>query len=240
MYNTAGAGNNYIKLSEQANKAYIDGQYYFAIELYDSILKEGYASAGLYYNMGNAYFKTNQLPYAILYYEKAKKLSPSDDNISFNLNLANTLITDKIDEIPQLFYQRWWQSLYSIFSSDMWAKISIFAMFIVFIFLAIYLISNVILLKKISFLFFILFFVTTLFSLIFAKKQHNMAFREKTGIVFSPRLTAKSSPDENSIDLFVIHEGTKVFINDNVGEWCEIKIANGNIGWIKKSAIKPI
>jgi len=232
--------NNYRSIADSANKAYTEGQYYYAIELYDSILKDGYASAALYYNMGNAYFKTNQLPYAILYYEKAKKLSPADNNINYNLKLANTLITDKIDEIPLLFYQRWWQGLYNSFSADTWAKIAIACMFLVFVCLAIYLISNILIIKKTSFFIFALFLIVTIFSLIFAKKQNNLTFNDKAGIVFSPRITAKSSPDENSIDLFVIHEGTKVFINDKLGEWYEIKLANGSVGWIKKSTIKPI
>jgi len=236
--NTRAADLNSLVM--QANKAYTVGQYYYAIDLYDSILKSGYASSGLYYNLGNAYFKSNQMPYAILYYEKAKKLSPSNDNINFNLNLANTLITDKIDEIPRLFYERWWQALYSLFSADLWAKISIITVFLIFIFLAIYLISNLVFLKKISFSLSIIFLIISVFSVIFAQKQYNHSFKDQAGIVFSPRIIAKSSPDENSIDLFVIHEGTKVQIKDNLGDWSEIKLANGNRGWIKKSLIKPI
>ena len=240
FFNTTRAADNYKNIAGQAYKAYSDGQYYYAIDLYDSILKNGVASSAIYYNLGNAYFKTNQLPFAILYYEKAKKLSPSDDNINYNLNLANSLITDKIDEIPRLFYERWWHSVFSAFSSDAWAKISIVMIFLFFIFLAIYLISNAVLLKKLSFSLSVIFLLISAFTIIFAQKQYNHAFKEQAGIVFSPRLTAKSSPDENSIDLFVIHEGTKVQIKDNLGDWCEIGLANGNIGWIKRDIIKPI
>ena len=239
-FNPTRGAESVENLAAKANKAYTEGQFYYAIDLYDSILKEGSASAALYYNLGNAYFKTNQLPFAILYYEKARKISPTDDNINFNLNLANSLITDKIEAIPQLFYESWWQALYSIFSADSWAKIAVFSAFLIFICLSIYLISNALFLKKMTFSLTLFFFVITIFNFIFAQKQFNLSFKNQTGIVFSSRITAKSSPDENSIDLFVIHDGTKVNIKDNIGDWSEIKLANGNIGWIKRSLIKLI
>ncbi|OQA00353.1 MAG: hypothetical protein BWY70_00730 [Bacteroidetes bacterium ADurb.Bin408] len=238
--NCASAGEPFSDIAEKAQKAYADGQYHYAIELYDSILKQGYTSAALYYNIGNAYFKTNQMPYAIWYYEKARKLAPGDESINFNLNLANTLITDKIDALPKLFYVRWWQSTYGLFNTDTWAKISIILVFLIFIFLAFFLIARSVTFKKLSFFLTLTFFILAIFTLIFAGKQYSETYKQQSAIVFSPRITAKSSPDENSIDLFVIHEGTKVIIQDNLGEWCEIKLANGNVGWIKKSLVKTI
>ncbi len=238
--NCATANGPFTGIAEQAQKAYSAGQYYYAIELYDSIIKQGYTSAALYYNIGNAYFKTNQMPYAIWYYEKAKKLSPGDESINFNLNLANTLITDKIDALPTLFYVKWWKATYSLFHADTWAKMSVVLIFLVCIFLALFLIARSVTFKKLSFFLCLTFFVLAVFTLIFANKQYRETYKQQSAIVFSPRITAKSSPDENSIDLFVIHEGTKVNIQDNLGEWCEIKLANGNVGWIKKSLVKPI
>lgn len=238
--NYASASDSFNGIAEQAQKAYSAGQYYYAIELYDSIIKQGYTSAALYYNIGNAYFKTNQMPYAIWYYEKAKKLAPGDESINFNLNLANTLIPDKIDALPTLFYVRWWKATYSLFHTDTWAKMSVVLVFLVCIFLALFLIARSVTFKKLSFFLCLTFFVMAVFTLIFANKQYRETYKQQSAIVFSPRITAKSSPDENSIDLFVIHEGTKVVIQDNLGEWCEIKLANGNVGWIKKSLVKPI
>ena len=227
-------------IAQEAQKAYNDGQYFYAIELYDSIIQQGYGSAALYYNLGNCYFKTNQMPNAILFYEKAKKLSPADEQINFNLNLANTLITDKIDALPQLFYERWWQALYSMFFMDIWARITVTSVFLLFFSLAVYLITNTLFIKKLSFWLCLVFIIISVFSFIFAQKQYNHTFNRQAAIVFSPRVTAKSSPDDNSIDLFVIHEGTKVILKDNLGDWCEIKLANGNVGWIKRNLVKPI
>ncbi len=240
FYQNSYAQQHLQNIAQEAQKAYNEAQYFYAIELYDSIIQQGFTSASLYYNLGNAYFKSNQMPYAILYYEKAKILSPSDEHINFNLMLANTLITDKIDVLPQLFYERWWQAIYSMFSMDLWAKISIASIFLLFISMAFYLITNTLLIKKLSFWLCLVFVFITLFSLIFAQKQYNHTYKQQTAIVFSPRITAKSSPDENSIDLFVIHEGTKVSIKDNLGDWCEIKLANGNVGWIKRNLLKTI
>jgi len=228
------------ELDEKATKAYTDGQFHYAIELYDSIINMGYVSAALYYNLGNAYFKTDHLPYAILYYEKAKKLDPSDDNIEHNLIFANTLTTDKINELPLLFYQKWWQALYNKFTTDNWAIIFLIFTNLFILFFAIYLITNRLFLKKLSFFAFLLFFVISIFTIIFAQKQYNSTYKLKSAIVFTPRVTAKSSPDNYSIDLFVIHEGTKVYIREDMGEWYEIALANGNVGWISKKDVKII
>jgi len=234
------AHNDLKLLAEQAQQAYGNNQFHYVIELYDSILGMGYESAALYYNLGNAYFKNNQIPHAIWYYEKAKKLAPGDEQINFNLKLANTLITDNIEAIPLLFYERWWRAIYGIFTADIWAKIAIAFSFIAFIMLAIFLISRSTALKKTFFTFAMVgFFFTGLF-VIFATKQYATTHKQQSGIVFSPRVTAKSSPDISSIDLFVIHEGTKVFISDKLGEWYEIRLANGNVGWIRANAVREI
>lgn len=227
-------------LDKTAAEAYASGNYYYAIELYDSIYKQGLVSAPLFYNMGNAYFKTNQMPYAILFYEKALKIAPSDPQTQFNLNLANTLITDKIETIPLLFYQQWWLDIYTALSADSWAKTALVFISLFFIFLALYLVSGRIVLKKISFYLFIVMFGASALALTCARKQFKQTYNETSAIVFSPRVTAKSSPDDNSVDLFVIHEGTKVHINDYIGDWYEIRLANGNVGWIKKVTVKPI
>lgn len=234
------ADDNLKKIARQANQAYSDGQYIFAIELYDSIINKGYVSAALYYNIGNAYFKNNQMAYAIWYYEKARKLDPGDAQINFNLNLANTRITDNIEAIPLLFYERWWRSLYSLTTADRWARLAILLAFAALALFAAYLLAQRISLKKLFFTLAVVCFVVMAFTLIFAQKQHERTHSQKAAIVFSPRVTAKSAPDAGSIDLFVIHEGTKVYIDEKIGEWYEIRLANGNVGWINKNSVRII
>jgi len=227
-------------IAQKAQTAYTEGHYVFAIELYDSILKTNNHSAALYYNLGNAYFKNGQMAYAIWYYEKAKKLAPNDDQIVFNINLANTLITDKIDVIPKLFYERWWIKMYAALPIDAWALLCIISFILVFIFFATYLVTKNLFIKKTTFYLSLLLLLTTGLFYAFAKNQKKHVHDEKAAIVFAPRVTVKSSPDLNSIDLFVIHEGSKVFITDKVGNWIEIKLANGNVGWINSNDVKTI
>lgn len=228
------------QLISEANKAYTDGKYKNAIEFYEKILTNGYESFELYYNLGNAHFKMNNFPYAILYYEKALELNPNDENTEFNLKIANSKIIDKIEEVPQPFYRKWFITVSNIFTMNVWAVVIIIT-FIIFLFLIIiYLISYSVRIRKFSFW---LAAVVLLFFVMFnylAYNQYNRVKSSFEAIIFDPSVNVKSSPDEKSTDIFVIHDGTKVKIRDRVGDWVEIYIANGSIGWIKASAIKEI
>lgn len=229
-----------LQLIEEANKSYSEDDFQTAIDLYQKVISNGVESSELYFNLGNAYFKMNEIPSAILYYEKAKKLNPSDEDILFNLQIANSRIIDKIDVVPDIFYVKWWKNLLYAFSVDEWAMMSIISFTTVVIMLLFFLLSNIYWIKKTSFwvgLIFILFSVTTF---LLANQKYNSFTRDHQAIVFSPTLTVKSSPSETGIDLFVIHEGSKVQIKDHIGEWYEIEIANGSVGWIKEKDIRKI
>jgi len=232
------ADNN--TLIKKANNEYKKENYNNAISLYSQVIKNGYECYGLYYNTGNSYFKIDDIPSAILYYEKAKKLNPNNDDINFNIKIANTKLIDKIEPIPELFLKQWWKKLLNLFPADIWAKITIIIFSLFFVLFTIYLLSKIITLKKISFWLAVVCFVLTIITYLFANKQYNLTNNEKTAIIFTPTLTVKSSPNNNSKDLFIIHEGMKVNIIDKVGSWYEIKIANGSIGWIEKSNAKII
>lgn len=225
---------------DKANKAYSDGHYADAIELYEQLINNGLESSELYYNLGNSYFKINDLPSAILYYEKAIKLDPADEDVTFNLKVANSMIPDKIEEVPVMFYKRWWNSIYDLFGANTWAKLSVICLIAFLIMLAIYFAGNSYFIKKTFFWFALIFFVFTIFSFSFSFQKYNTSVDTKEAIVFDPTITVKSSPDEGSIDLFVIHEGTKLTIIEHIGDWYEIRIANGSVGWLPVSSIKPI
>jgi len=125
---------NVDSLYQKANEAYNNELYTNAVEDYLQIVDAGFESAEIYFNLGNAFFKTNNIPSAILYYEKAKKLKPNDEDINFNLNVANTKIVDKMEPVPELFLRKWWRAMYNIFNADTWAKVSVVG-FIVLVFL---------------------------------------------------------------------------------------------------------
>jgi tetratricopeptide (TPR) repeat protein len=227
-------------LFEQANSEYKKGNYDTAIVLYQTITKSGFESAELYFNIGNAYFKKKDIAHSILYFERAKQLSPNDDEILFNLQLSQTLIVDKINVLPEFFLKRWWRIFSEVFSSDSWAKISITLFVLTLILLALYLFSNRIIIKKIA-------FAVAIISISFSIISFSHSYRLKTineskssAIVMTASVTIKSSPDETGTELFVLHEGAKVMIIDEVGEWIRIKIADGNNGWLKRADIEQI
>ena len=224
----------------RANKAYTDGLYTNALELYKQVLKEGYESPGLYYNIGNVYYKLNDFTSAILYYEKAKKLSPGNEDIAYNLKVADSKIADKIEPIPEMFYRRWYFSLARNFSTDTWAKTGIISFVLTLFFAALYFISRIITIRKLGFWLAISLFCISSLCFLFAYQDYLLVKNHDEAIIFTPTVTIKSSPDEKSIDLFVLHEGTKVELLDQIGNWFEIRIANGSIGWLPSSSIERI
>ncbi len=228
------------KLMEQANQSYSSADYKSAASQYESILASGYESAGLYFNLGNTYFKMNDIPAAILYYEKARKLDPTDDNIRFNLGLANSKIIDKMEPLPEFFLKTWWKSARDFFSSDQWAKFGILGFILALFSLSFFIISGSVFLRKISFWVGILMLAFMSVSLMFSLSGYREYSSKSSAIIFTPTVTVKSSPSDASVDLFVIHEGTKVVITDRVDGWSEVHLANGNVGWVKTESFRLI
>jgi tetratricopeptide (TPR) repeat protein len=233
------ADDNQILLDE-ANKVYNEGSFEQATELYEKVIENGFESAEVYYNLGNSYFKQNKTAASILYYEKAKKLEPNDEDINFNLKIANNRIVDKIETVPELFYIQWWNTLIYALTVDQWGILSTAFFILLLVMALVFLLSRVVWLKKASFWFGLLFLISSLSTYALANQKFNSFKKDHEAIVFTPTVTVKSSPTESSIDLFVIHEGTKVELLDNVGDWYEIAIANGSVGWMKGGDIRKI
>lgn len=224
----------------KANKAYGTGSYAEAAELYQKIAETGLEAPELYYNLGNSYFKLHDYAHAILWYERAKRLDPSSEDIDFNLNVANTKISDKIEPLPEMFYKRWFSSIIQLLSVDSWAKLSIVFLIAGLGGFVLFLVSRVLILRKTGFWFgaVLIAFCLVFFGLSWIGNRQLTS--TSYAIVFAPTITVKSSPDEKSTDLFVIHEGTKVILLDNISGWYEIKIANGSVGWLPMSALEKI
>lgn len=224
----------------KANDKYNAEEYEAAIEVYMNILDAGFESAALYYNLGNSYFKIQDIPSAILYFEKAKKLNPDDEDLDFNLKVARMQVLDKIEPLPELFFKTWWRNLISLFHSDIWTKFSIGFFILFFILFSFYLLSGFTRIRKLSFYTGLFVLVLSVFTFVLASQKFKLEKNLKEAIVFTPTITVKSSPNQNSVDLFVIHEGSKVQVIDEVGEWYKIRIANGSIGWLPLKTLKPI
>lgn len=218
-------------LLDSATSSYTKGFYSDAVVYYEKVLSMGFESAEVYYNLGNAYFKLNELAPAIYNYEKALMLKPGDEDILFNLKIANSRITDKIDVVPEFFFQRWWESFYNFFPTDTWAILSLVFLGLFLLALGIFLLSKRISYRKIGLWSAVVLIVFASFSFAFAWKGQQRQSEKRNGIIFEPAVVVKSSPDNASVDLFVLHEGTKVEIQDKLDNWVKIKIVNGNIGW---------
>lgn len=218
---------------DEGNTAYNEGRYEEALSAYNQIVASGVESAPLYYNIGNSYYKTKDYSHAILYYEKALKLDPSNEDIKTNLGIANLAVVDKIEQLPQSFIARWWDGLKSIFTVDQWAWVSVGSFALLLCSLFAFLMSRRMGWRKTGFFTGLVFVLVFGLSLFFAISKYHDTTVQDDAIVMTPTVTVKSSPNVSSVDLFVLHEGAKVKILDTADEWNKIRIANGSVGWIQ-------
>jgi tetratricopeptide (TPR) repeat protein len=227
-------------LLRKANEYYTKEDYQKAIDEYNKILMTNLESPELYFNLGNAYFKTNQFTLAILNFERAKLLAPDDEDIEFNLLVANQKVVDSIQELPGIFFVRWWNTLVNSQSTDTWAVLSIIGFIVFLTLIGLYFFSKTGEIKRISFWAACFFISFTIFSWSFAARQKSRMVNHTYAIVMQPTVTVKSSPSEKGTNLFVIHEGLKVRITDKLGDWAEIRLADGNKGWLLLESIERI
>ncbi len=240
IFTLTAQGQEFDETLKKANSVYDQGLYDSAIVLYSSVLLANMESPKLYYNLGNAYFKNSNLPKAILYFEKARKLAPNDEDIEYNLNIANSMIVDKIERVPEMFYKHWWKYFYNMFNADTWTFLSLLIWTIFIVVLGFFILSKNRRSKKLTFYLASLFLFASIASFGLASQKYYYTKENKEAIIFTPTITIKSSPTKGSVDLFVVHEGTKVKIVDKVDKWFKIKIQDGSVGWIPMDAMEMI
>jgi tetratricopeptide (TPR) repeat protein len=219
---------------ELGNKQYVNENYSAAISLYDSILISGLESSELYYNLGNCHYKTNDWANAIWHYEKSLQLN-NNEKTKHNLELVKLKIIDRIEPLPQLFYKKWWINLTQNLSTQVWQILTLFGMGFIFI---LQLISQFTSLK--NKLITKIFSAITVIILLITQTSYHNNFTKKEAIIFSETITVNSAPTSSSTNLFTLHAGSKVEIIDTIGDWINIKIANGNSGWIAQNSIKEL
>jgi tetratricopeptide (TPR) repeat protein len=224
----------------EADSAYVRGQYQQAISDYEELLKQG-GSAELYYNLGNAYYRTENITKAVLNYERALLLSPGDRDIRFNLQIARSKTIDKIVPESEMFFITWYHALVNLMSVDAWARVALISLTLVIVLLLVYLFASRLWLRKVGFFGgFLLLAVFVLSNLFAWQQKQNLLFR-KGAIITAPSVTVKSTPAKNGTDLFILHEGTKVNITDSsMRGWLEIRIADGKEGWIERNKLEEI
>ena len=226
--------------NNNADTEYQKGNYQQAIRDYEEILKNG-ESAEIYFNLGNAYYRTDNITKAVLNYERAHLLSPGDDDINFNLQFARSKTIDKITPQSEMFFITWYKSLVNFTSVDNWAKTGILCIVMALLLVLLYLFGPQLMLRKIGFFGGLAFFVIFLLSNLFAFQQ-KQALDNRTGaIIISPSVNIKKTPAKNSTDQFVLHEGTRVDIIDKgMTDWRCIRVGDGREGWIETKAIEEI
>ena len=224
----------------EADSAYVRGEYQQAINAYETLLKQG-ASAEIYYNLGNAYYRTENITKAVLNYERALLFSPGDRDIRFNLQLAQSKTIDKIIPESEMFFVTWYHALVNLMSVDGWARTALVLLALVIILSLAYLFSERIWLRKLGFFAGLFLLVLFVLSNIFAWQQKQNLVHRKGAIVMLPSVTVKSTPAKNGTDLFILHEGTKVTITDaTMKGWREIRLADGKEGWIESNQLETI
>lgn len=224
----------------EAEKLYAQKKYTQASALYENILQNEGVAPELYYNLGNAYFKSNELGLAILNYERALRLDPGYDDARFNLEFANQKVIDNVVMYESFFLRKWTDLLMKLLSSDSWFITAALLFIIVLAGVMIFIFGNTLIIRKAGFYLASIFLVLTITSVIFAGMRLNQMEQHQDAIILSGAVVAKSSPDKSGTELFQLHEGTKVSVLTELDNWLEIKIGNGNVGWIETRHLERI
>jgi len=225
---------------DKANTFYVNGDYRSAAETYEAILGRGRHSAKLYYNLGNACFKSGETGRAILFYRRALRLAPGSDDIRYNLSVAEESTKDSIESVPEFFLATWMRTLRNIMSTQAWTGVSLVALVAMLSLAMLYLLASRLSLRKTGFygmLAALLLFVAATVSAASGRRE---ALDRSEAVVMGSSVPVKSSPDKAATDLFVLHEGTVLRITDRLDDWCEIVIADGKKGWIRSQQIEIV
>ncbi len=228
------------KLFEQGKELYKNGKYQQAISSWMQILDKGEHSAELYFNLGNAQYKLNHIGPSIYYYEKALQLAPNDSDIKNNLAFAENARIDSIEPLPETVFSKWYHSISSIFTFEGWAILAVvFSIFFVALFLFYYFAFSE---RRKRFLFVISMFAGFLVvaSLTMAFLTYSDFTKNQPAIIFASEIEVKTEPSMGSNVAFTLHEGTKVQISAQDGNWFRIALADGKDGWIPASDLKQL
>jgi len=228
------------ELFDQGNDFYNQGKYFEAIEKYNLILKNGSHSDELYYNLGNSYYKLNDIANSIFYYEKALILSPGNEKVLNNLLFANNMLIDKIESLPTNQVSLFFNSILNLFNYSTWQYVYLFFEYIAIIFMILYFISKNPKKKKryfITALSFSLFFLITLFAANMSKGNYQ---NDNPAIIFDKEVDLRAEPNLRSEEIIILHEGTKLNIVESVNDWSLVELKNGNKGWLVTSSFRLI
>jgi tetratricopeptide (TPR) repeat protein len=224
----------------KGNRFYQSGDFLKASGEYQKVVDNGYEGPSLYYNLGNSYYRLGKTGLAILYYEKAAKLAPGDEDIAHNLAIANGKIVDKLDILSPFFIFTWWENLLAFFTISGWTYLAYSFYILVLLSIGLYFFGKSQPIQKYSLYSAAGFMVLLIITSILLSVRMNRELNMKNGVVIEQAVNVKQSPDEKSSDAFVIHEGIKVRLEDKVNDWVRIKLRDGKVGWLQEKDIRSI
>jgi tetratricopeptide (TPR) repeat protein len=222
-------------LFSQANGLYQNEKFEEAAVRYQQILSQGFESKEVYYNLGNCYYRIEDIGQAVLYYEKALRLDPDDSDILYNLELANLKVLDRVELPPRFFLFDWWDSILNYYSIP-----QITHLVAILFALTLFLLGLWLFLKRDRLRFWALtaVVVTGLFTIFWSFVLINQArsyINHRYAVVLVSTITVMSAPDESSTDVFILHEGVKVYLDELREEWVKISLPDGKSGWLLAS-----
>lgn len=225
---------------QNADDAYKKGNYQQAITDYQELLRKG-VSADLYYNLGNAYYRSDNLTQAILAYERASLLAPGDEDIRFNLQFARSKTIDKITPESEMFFVTWYHSLVNMMGVDSWATLAVVSVILALLLMLAYLFAPQLAVRKVGFFGSITLLLVFLLANLFAYQQKDALVNRTGAIITAPSVNVKKTPVASGSDNFVLHEGTRVDITDNsMKNWRGIRLADGREGWVQSNQLEQI
>jgi len=228
------------QLFQEGNALYQQGKLQDALQRYRTILDRGYVSGELCYNIGNVYYRTGRIAEAILFYERARRRMPQDEDLRHNLQMANLLITDRIEPTPRLFIWDFWDDIKNTFSAAGIIWTSYLAYLLALASVASFFLVRTFRLRRLTLLSTLLWTVLLVLGIVIAVAKISDMTRTDEAIIMEQVVTVKNSPDERASDAFVLHSGTKVRMTDQVADWVEIHLADGKVGWVARTALETI
>lgn len=223
-----------------ANEHYQKSEFEQAFNIYNSLLENGYESSDLYFNMGNTYYKLEEYALSIWSYEKALLIEPNFEDAKINLELANLTLSDKVQELPRIAWWYYWQKFKGLFGVAGWTYLSVIFFWVLAFGLFLFLTKKKHSIKRLGVYFIVM---GLLFAFFFGAIAWNKSYalnNPKAAIITTSNVYVKSAPEAESADLFVIHSGLKVKLEDQIGEWLKVKLADGKMGWVQESELKRL
>lgn len=230
-----------VLTKQEADSLYDKGLYAEAADAYEAIIANNGVSADLYYNLGNAYYKLDEIARSILNYERALLLNQGDEDIRANLALARGKTVDKVTPPSEMFFVSWWRDFANMVSVDTWAVVAVVSFVLLLLGVAAYLFVEQIIVRKIGFYSAALFLLLTIVFNLAAMFQRDSIMNRTTAIILQPVVSVKSSPNDAGTDLFLIHTGSKVeILDDTMTDWAKIKLEEGKEGWVQTDVMAII